>query len=487
MSLILNRLLCLFTVSSLLLSCNTEDLPAKNETAKRIDLVKQELDFSKFSNVNISENLEVNWNDYNEIKNGNSKFYEISATEKSLSKIEANFLKSQLKYKVVAIEPNGTLHSYLLEIFTDKESSIYPESISNLDNYKGTFNVFYLNGDNLGSIAIDHGLARNLSKNIGLDTLTNIINSFTNSNTTPTRKIPLCDKTYVYTVEQWTDIYRVVFSGPKILSVTYEGTKKTTSSTILSYPCDGSGDRDAIILQRMAQYNHLNSGGTLITTSYQVFDLLEGRVKCIYDRLMVSTAIFKNAIQKFDGEFPVSHLKLTMNNNLPQDVFAVTIPPTDYLTEIQFDENKFGMLSDLGKATVFAHEIIHAEIFRKMLSAAQTGNLDNNMSAQQQINYVNSMKDNFPGLYDYYYKRYKPTWNHEMMANHYRGTIADIIQRFDNSRLPRATYEAVAWLGLGKLDANTTTLAWDNLSTEEKNRIRTLINENFYNGPSTCN
>lgn len=49
------------------------------------------------------------------------------------------------------------------------------------------------------------------------------------------------------------------------------------------------------------------------------------------------------------------------------------------------------------------------------------------MNAQQQTNYVNSLKDNFPGLYDYFLVRYKPTWNHEMMANHYRTTIADII------------------------------------------------------------
>ena len=108
------------------------------------------------------------------------------------------------------------------------------------------------------------------------------------------------------------------------------------------------------------------------------------------------------------------------------------------------------------------------------------------MNPQQQVNYVNSLKDNFPGLYDYYFKRWKSTWNHEIMANHYRTTIADIIQYFDNNRLPRSTYEAVSWLGLGKLDTNVTTIAWDNLSPAEKATITNLINENFYKGPSTC-
>ena len=51
----------------------------------------------------------------------------------------------------------------------------------------------------------------------------------------------------------------------------------------------------------------------------------------------------------------------------------------------------------------------------------------------------------------------------------------------------RFTYEAIAWVGLGKLDANLTTIAWDNLSPSEKAAINELIRDNFYNGPSDCN
>lgn len=202
----------------------------------------------------------------------------------------------------------------------------------------------------------------------------------------------------------------------------------------------------------------------------QIFNELTGKALCIYDKLNVSSNQFKNAIQKFDGEFPVSHLKSTTNNGLTSNVYGETSPPVNFVTEIQFNENSFSKLSDLGKATVFAHEIIHAEIFRKMLAAAQRGTL-NSETSQQQISLVNSLKNNFPGLYDYYYSRYNPTWNHELMANHYRSTIADIIQQFDNNRLNRSTYEAVAWVGLGKLDTNLTTIAWDNLSPDAKAAI----------------
>lgn len=220
---------------------------------------------------------------------------------------------------------------------------------------------------------------------------------------------------------------------------------------------------------------------------YKIIDSLTGKAKCVYEKLKSSSLGFENAIKKFDGEFTVSHLKLTINDGLPADVYGETQLPVNFVTEVQINNNSLGNLSDLGGATVFAHEIIHAEIYRKMLAAAQIGTLtpdSSNMNPQQQVNYVNSLKDNFPGLYDYYFKRWKSTWNHEMMANHYRTTIADIIQQFDNNRLPRSTYEAVAWLG--KLDTNVTTIAWDNLSPEQKTAITKLISEHFYKGPSNC-
>jgi hypothetical protein len=247
------------------------------------------------------------------------------------------------------------------------------------------------------------------------------------------------------------------------------------------YPCGTDAD-----------YHHVPY---MVTThedlydAFKILDELTGEAKCIYEKLKNSSTGFENSIKNFDGEFPVSHLKLTINNSLKPNVYGETQPPVNYITEVQISNTALQSLSDLGKATVFAHEIIHAEIFRKMLSAAQLGTLDpDNMNAQQQTNYITSLKDNFPGLYDYYLVRYKPTWNHEMMANHYRTTIADIIQKFDNYRLSRSAYEAVSWVGLGVLDMDKglTTIAWDNLTPDEKTAINALINDSFYNGPSNC-
>ena len=60
-------------------------------------------------------------------------------------------------------------------------------------------------------------------------------------------------------------------------------------------------------------------------------------------------------------------------------------------------------------------------------------------------------------------------------------------KNFDNNRLPRSTYEAVSWVGLGEIENNQATVAWDNLSSTEKQAIETLITQNFFNGPSNCN
>ncbi|CAM1363943.1 hypothetical protein [Tenacibaculum xiamenense] len=74
-----------------------------------------------------------------------------------------------------------------------------------------------------------------------------------------------------------------------------------------------------------------------------------------------------------------------------------------------------------------------------------------------------------------------------MMATHYRNTLADIIQDFDNNYLSRSTYEAIAWAGLGEIENNQSTVAWQNLTFAEQQAITNILNEHFFNGTSNCN
>jgi len=77
------------------------------------------------------------------------------------------------------------------------------------------------------------------------------------------------------------------------------------------------------------------------------------------------------------------------------------------------------------------------------------------------------------------------------MASHYRGIIADIAQTFDNS-FDRQVYEDIAWAGLRIINnpetgGSETSIAWDNLSPQEKSRVISNISNYFHNGAKDCN
>lgn len=210
------------------------------------------------------------------------------------------------------------------------------------------------------------------------------------------------------------------------------------------------------------------SGGE-VDFEEQIINELTGKAKCVFNRLLSSSAGFTSAIKKFDSEFPVSHISFKINDSLPTGNYGITNPPDNFNITIEFSNIQLGTISDLGGAVAFVHEMIHAEIFRKMLSAAQQGDLNlGQYTTQNRINYMNSLRNDFPGLFDYYWKRYHPTWNHNLMSQHYRNTIADIAQEFDNSSLSRQVYEDIAWAGLRILEDGSNSIACDNLSHSEQ-------------------
>jgi hypothetical protein len=114
--------------------------------------------------------------------------------------------------------------------------------------------VFELNGENLGSIAIFNGQAKNISKVDSLDLLAQAINSFGANSST--NKIPLCDRTYTQVVHQYNERYEVWTVGTTIITINYVCTTHTTTSTVLPFPCDGSGDKDAFVSYRISTYSY---------------------------------------------------------------------------------------------------------------------------------------------------------------------------------------------------------------------------------------
>ena len=168
----------------------------------------------------------------------------------------------------------------------------------------------------------------------------------------------------------------------------------------------------------------------IIDDDYQIINELTGKALCVYNKLKSSSTGFKNAVKKFEPQFPVAHLKFDMGDT--GTARGITIPPDngtledgspDYVITIRINNNNTNSgvtkRPNLLVAKTIAHEVLHAEMFRKMLSLAKQGHLDfTGWTAEEQTSYIISIKENFPGIYDYY-RRHK-NWQHAQMATHYR-------------------------------------------------------------------
>ncbi len=202
-------------------------------------------------------------------------------------------------------------------------------------------------------------------------------------------------------------------------------------------------------------------------------------LKSVYDD-MGKAPTFNNYLQNFDGEFSGAHLRFSTSTTLPSTTNATTSAPENYVITITFNVNNLNRPS-LSVARTFIHEIIHAEIFRKLLSVAQQPNLQNLTPAITQ-----QIRNDYPGLYDYYirWKNNIPigmnltTAQHQAMAQHYRDIIKQALQEFDNTQT-NEVYDALSWIGLKN------TIAWNNLTQPEIDSIdQTIIN--FENNNSNC-
>jgi len=201
---------------------------------------------------------------------------------------------------------------------------------------------------------------------------------------------------------------------------------------------------------------------------------------CLYSVYtgMGNAPTFANYLNNFDGDMSVANLKLTSSTTLPNITNAETSAPQNYLITITFNENNLNR-PNLSIARTFIHEIIHAEIFRKLLSVAQ------HPSIQLDQNQLIQLRNDYLGLYDYY-MRWK--WNvpqgqspssaqHEAMAQHYRDIIEQALEEFDNSQTSEV-YDALAWAGLQN------TVAWNSLSQTERDNINQTVTDFYTNNPN---
>ena len=240
-------------------------------------------------------------------------------------------------------------------------------------------------------------------------------------------------------------------------------------------------------------FNSLNNNNEVDFENRVIIDATFRNNPClngVYTQLG-SAPSFQNYLQNFDGNFSVANLQLSVGvSALYPTANAVTTEPQNYLIKIMFNPNNLSR-PQLDVARTFIHELIHAEIYRKLLSIAGQPNIPWTRE------FINSIKNDYPGLYDYYIRyiynvpqgQQPSSAQHQLMAQHYRQVIIEVMQQFDNTQTPDV-YEALSWIGLmgeGTINSTTglatnSTIAWQNLSQSQRLQIistwNTYVNSN---------
>lgn len=216
----------------------------------------------------------------------------------------------------------------------------------------------------------------------------------------------------------------------------------------------------------------------IIDPSFEDNECLNG----VYEALKDGNHTISDYIDNFIPDNSVANLTLNTDDDFksthdPSDhkASAYTEEPVGYNINIVFntDKNLDASLtndSSILIALKFTHEIIHAEMYRKLLSEAGKHYIP------WTKDFIESIRNDFPGLSDYY-ARYEfgdgeevGVSQHEQMAQHYRETIVDVLKKIDNTNHQDSFYEAIAWKGL------KSTVAWEELSSREKLSINEKLN-----------
>ena len=196
------------------------------------------------------------------------------------------------------------------------------------------------------------------------------------------------------------------------------------------------------------------------------------KLNCIYNKIK-KTANFKQYLKNFDSDFSTEHLIFDVGI-LKDGVNASTRSPHNREIKITFNINQLDRpTADI--ARTFIHEMIHAEIYRKLLTVASTSG--------GRIDWKNLEKmlenSDFPGLLDYYMRYKYKSPQHDMMAAHYRGIIKNFVRQVDAS-ITNEQAEAMAWIGLEE------TITWKNLPQAKKDKIKNTYRHWYKTASKNC-
>jgi hypothetical protein len=237
-------------------------------------------------------------------------------------------------------------------------------------------------------------------------------------------------------------------------------------------------------------------------------------LKDVYNKMGKATK-FKEYLQNFEATASVADLRFTADDNFSlnpanQDylnAMAITNPPlssNEIVITFNTDTNTSGNIlnkPDVFKAVSMIHEMIHAEMYRKMLDAmiAAQGagtTLDwTDLTYDEFRQYIDvTLQNKYFGIWDYYV-RYDDNndtpdnGQHQQMAQHYRDIVKQALTDYDPT-LTEEQKEALSWIGLN--EANI--VAWQNLdedpsldTQQEQDAINATMTQIKNTFPNGCN
>lgn len=230
------------------------------------------------------------------------------------------------------------------------------------------------------------------------------------------------------------------------------------------------------------------------------------RLKCVYDKFKAGDNKISKYLENFLGEKPVGHLNFKADSNFAQNhpnsttAGAITSPPVNgainsnvanYNIDIIFNtDSNLPDSSEPNKPTIILaveliHEMVHAEMYRKLLSSAQLPHVNwQQYTNTQWRNFIYNLRNNYEGLHSYYERYYfnnpNPTSpQHNIMAQHYRDMVKEAIKDFDNNQNTDEFYDALSWIGLKN------TVAWNNPNINQTN-INNIITNAIANESKDC-
>lgn len=374
-------------------ACSNEDLETST-TPSVVSQLKNDLNLDQFANKSFETNIIVNWDAFSRIEKEGLTIYEIPITEINQTTITSVLFQEQLKYGLIAIKKGGEMHSYLIEAYSSVNHSVYANTIENLAQFTGTLNVYELNGDLINQLVVFNGKSTNPSNNSNLDPLHEAINLFYKFKNT-TSRVPSCNITQfvpiVYQHEVRHYVPTVIVGTYTNLGYSYSTFTLTTTGTYMSvpYPCDADAD-----------YHHVPY---MITTHEDVFEeiiidstfLDNTCLKSVYDKLGQAPH-FQSSLLEFDNDFSIVNLKLSVGIDPKYpNATAATYEPVHSLIEIKYNPNKLDT-PQLDIARTFMHEMIHAEMYRKLL--ALSGKNEIPWSAE----FIESIRNNGKEIAEYY-------------------------------------------------------------------------------------